>query len=273
VIEAFRRAFGPREKATLVVKVSRGRSHPEAFAQLEEAARSAGVILVDEVLSRARAYGFIEMCDCFVSLHRAEGFGLCLAEAMLMGKPAIGTNYSGNLAFMHPGNSLLVDYELTDIASDNPIYKAGNHWAEPSVEHAASQMRYCFEHRVAAAELGAKGRDEVKQKLSLKATALRMAEQLANVTAFTDAGIRPARLPVETARPPLKVLARHYVTELRSAGAPWWNRRGRTTRLLPAAYRSRECNYRAAPACSPATTARLCRLISGRGAKRFAHRR
>jgi hypothetical protein len=127
---------------------------------------------------------------------------------MLMGKPAIGTNYSGNLAFMHPGNSLFVDYELTEIASDNPIYKAGNRWAEPSIEHAASQMRYCFENRAAAAELGAKARDEVKQKLSLKAAGLRMTEQLANVSAFADAGVRPARLPVELARPPLKVLAR-----------------------------------------------------------------
>src|ERR1043166_2437031 len=79
VIDAFRAAFGSNEKATLVIKVSRGRSHPEQFAMLEEAARAAGVILIDEVLSRARAYGMIQMCDCFVSLHRAEGFGLCLA--------------------------------------------------------------------------------------------------------------------------------------------------------------------------------------------------
>lgn len=208
VIEAFRRAFGRHEKATLVIKVSRGRSHPQEFAQLEEAAREAGVILVDEVLSRARAYGFIEMCDCFVSLHRAEGFGLCLAEAMLMGKPAIATNYSGNLAFMHSGNSLLVDYELTEIAADNPIYPAGNHWAEPSIEHAAAQMRYCFDHRAAAAELGAKGHDEVKQKLSLKAAGQRMSEQLAHVTAFADAGIAPARSIAESPRPALKVLAR-----------------------------------------------------------------
>jgi glycosyltransferase involved in cell wall biosynthesis len=208
VIEAFRRAFGRGEKATLVIKVSRGRSHPQEFAQLEEAARDAGVILVDEVLSRARAYGFIEMCDCFVSLHRAEGFGLCLAEAMLMGKPAIATNYSGNLAFMHPENSLLVDYELTEIAADNPIYPAGNHWAEPSIEHAAAQMRYCFDHRAAAAELGARGRDEVKQKLSLKAAGQRMSEQLANVSAFADAGIAPDRSIAELPRPALKVVAR-----------------------------------------------------------------
>ena len=208
VIEAFRAAFRRSEKATLVIKVSRGRSHPEAFAQLEEAAREAGVILVDDVLSRARAYGFIEMCDCFVSLHRAEGFGLCLAEAMLLGKPVVATNYSGNLAFMHPGNSLLVDYTFAEIAADNPIYKQGNHWADPSVEHAAAHMRYCFDHRAEAAALGAKGCDEVKEKLSLKAAGERMAAQLADVAAFAAAEISRNVPAPEQTRPALKVLAR-----------------------------------------------------------------
>ncbi len=190
LIQAFRRAFRRSENATLVIKVSRGRSHPEDFAALEQAARDAGVIVVDEVLSRARAYGFMQMCDCFVSLHRAEGFGLCLAEAMLMGKPVIATNYSGNLAFMHPGNSLLVDYKLVGIADDNPIYKAGNHWAEPSVEHAASLMRSCYDNPARAATLGATGQAEAKQKLSLKAAGQRMAAQLAGVPAFANR--RPA---------------------------------------------------------------------------------
>jgi glycosyltransferase involved in cell wall biosynthesis len=208
VIEAFRAAFSRSEKATLVIKVSRGRSHPEAFSQLEDAAREAGVILVDEVLSRARAYGFIGMCDCFVSLHRAEGFGLCLAEAMLMGKPVVATNYSGNLAFMHPGNSLLVDYKFTEIAADNPIYKQGNHWAEPSVAHAAAQMRYCFDHRAEAAALGAKGREEAEEKLSLKAAGERMAAELADVAAFAAAQISRTPPATEQTRPALKVLAR-----------------------------------------------------------------
>ena len=183
-IEAFRTAFGRPDNATLVIKVSRGRSHPEDFSALEQAAHDAGVIIVDEVLSRARAYGFIQMCDCFVSLHRAEGFGLCLAEAMLMGKPVIATNYSGNLAFMHPGNSLLVDYTLAEIADDNPIYKAGNHWAEPSIEHAASLMRSCYDNPERAATLGATGQAEAREKLSLKAAGQRMAKQLAKVPAF-----------------------------------------------------------------------------------------
>jgi glycosyltransferase involved in cell wall biosynthesis len=184
LIKAFRAAFRPTDHASLVIKVSRGRSHPEAFAALEHAAREAGVIIVDEVLSRARAYGVIEMCDCFVSLHRAEGFGLCLAEAMLMGKPVIATNYSGNLAFMHPGNSLLVDYRLTDIADDNPIYEGGNHWANPSVEHAAALMRQCYDEPEEAQALGAIGQAEAREKLSLQAAGQRMAEQLAKVPAF-----------------------------------------------------------------------------------------
>lgn len=186
VIRAFRAAFSRSDKATLVIKVSRGRSHPAEFAALEEAAREAGVILVDEVLSRARAYGFTQMCDCFVSLHRAEGFGLCLAEAMLMGKPVIGTNYSGNLAFMHPGNSFLVDYTLADIPADNPIYKQGNHWADPSIEHAASLMRHCFDHRADAAALGAAAREEVRGKLSLRAAGQRMADALLTRTAHAS---------------------------------------------------------------------------------------
>ena len=147
--------------------------------------------VVDEVLSRARAFGFIQMCDCFVSLHRAEGFGLCLAEAMLMGKPVIATNYSGNLAFMHSGNSLLVDYTLAEIVEDNPIYKKGNHWAEPSIDHATELMRYCYNNPAEAAALGAVGQAEAKQKLSFKAAGQRMAEQLATVPAF--AGRQPVR--------------------------------------------------------------------------------
>jgi glycosyltransferase involved in cell wall biosynthesis len=195
LIEAFRAAFAWSDNVTLVIKVSRGRSHPEAFSALEQAALEAGVIVVDEVLSRARAYGFIQMCDCFVSLHRAEGFGLCLAEAMLMGKPVIATNYSGNLAFMHKGNSFLVDYTLAEIADDNPIYQAGNHWAEPSIDHAAALMRHCYDNPEQAAAVGALGQAEVRQKLSLKAAGQRMAEQLAKVPGF---GERPRSAPAES---------------------------------------------------------------------------
>lgn len=178
VIRAFRAAFRKDDKATLVIKVSRGSSDPEGLAALQAAAEGAGVILIDEVLSRGQSYGLINMCDCFVSLHRAEGFGLCLAEAMLMAKPVIATNYSGNLAFMDDGNSLLVDYTMKETLPGNPIYKEGNHWADPCEQHAATHMRYCYENRDAAAVLGRKGQREASVKLSLQAAGSRMLQQL-----------------------------------------------------------------------------------------------
>jgi len=178
VIRAFRAAFRRDDKVTLVIKVSRGSSDLEGLAALQTAATEAGVLLIDEVLSRAQSYGLIQMCDCFVSLHRAEGFGLCLAEAMLMAKPVIATNYSGNLAFMNSGNSLLVNYTLKETSPGNPIYKEGNHWADPCEEHAAAHMRSCYENRDEAEAFGRKGQADTEVTLSLQAAGDRMVEQL-----------------------------------------------------------------------------------------------
>ena len=81
-------------------------------------------------------------CDCYVSLHRSEGFGLTMAEAMAIGKPVIATGYSGNLDFMNAENSYLVDYELGRVGPDCEIYPPeGDVGASPSVEHAAELMR------------------------------------------------------------------------------------------------------------------------------------
>jgi glycosyltransferase involved in cell wall biosynthesis len=183
VISAFRSAFPNPEDVTLIIKVSRGRWNREGLAELENASRTPGVVLIDRVISHSQILGLIEMCDCFVSLHRSEGFGLCLAEAMLLGKPVVATNYSGNLSFMHSRNSLLVDYTLTEIIDDNPVYAKGNRWAEPSIEHAASCLRWCYDHPAEAAALGAIGQAEARDKFSLEAAGRRMAARLADCAA------------------------------------------------------------------------------------------
>jgi hypothetical protein len=87
---------------------------------------------------------------------------------------------------MHPGNSLLVDYTLTEIPNDNPIYKGGNHWADPSIEHAATLMRQCYDDPAHASALAVVGQAEAREKLSLKAAGQRMAEQLERVPAFAS---------------------------------------------------------------------------------------
>jgi len=181
ISRAFRRVFSPKEKVALVIKVTRGDADLASLEILREAARSDGVTIIEELVSRSEALGYIEMCDCFISLHRSEGFGLPLAEAMLLGKPVIATNYSGNLSFMTPENSWLVDYKLKEITGSGPIYTQGNRWADPSEEHAAKLMHDVFECREEAAAKAKRAQSELKTKLSLQAAGERMVDRLKEI--------------------------------------------------------------------------------------------
>lgn len=181
LIRAFRRAFSRRDKAVLLIKTTRATADPERWAALKAASREHDILLIDDLGSRARAYGYIQTCDAFVSLHRAEGFGLGLAEAMLVGKPVIATNYSGNLSFMMPETTHLIDYDLIPIQKSGPIYKAGYRWANPSEEHAAELMRRVFRDRDAALAKAAIARKEISSQLSLKAAGNRIKSRLEEI--------------------------------------------------------------------------------------------
>jgi glycosyltransferase involved in cell wall biosynthesis len=91
--------------------------------------------------TRPEINALLAVIDCYVSLHRSEGFGLGPAEAMCLGKPTIVTNYSGSTDYMTATNCKPVDYELVEIEEDYGPYKAGLHWAEPDIEQAAAAMR------------------------------------------------------------------------------------------------------------------------------------
>src|SRR5207249_11274978 len=115
------------------------------WRDLRAACAANGVRLIAESLPRPRLLALMSAADTYVSLHRSEGFGLTVAESMLLGKPTIATGYSGNLDFMTPHNSYLVRYDRATIADDIPPYPKGCVWAEPSAEHAAELMRRVFE--------------------------------------------------------------------------------------------------------------------------------
>lgn len=167
VVEAFRRAFRPGSGPTLVLKSING---DRWLAQLEElrAARAgrSDIRVVDGYLSAGENAGLMGSCDCYVSLHRSEGFGLTMAEAMAYGKPVIATGYSGNLMFMTDETSYLVPYELTPIPDTAEPYPAGGVWADPDVDWAAERMRRVFEQRDEAEELGRRARSHVADRLS-----------------------------------------------------------------------------------------------------------
>jgi glycosyltransferase involved in cell wall biosynthesis len=183
VFRAFQRAFRENDKATLLIKTTGGDIFSTDLKLLRKTIRGPNVILLDKLMTRAQAYGLIAMADCFVSLHRSEGFGLGLAEAMLMAKPVIATGYSGNLDFMNRNNSLLVDYELVEIKEDRPIYTRGNVWAEPSIEQAAAYMRDIYERRDDARARALRGQVETRSLLSLEAAGQRMRARLEQIVA------------------------------------------------------------------------------------------
>lgn len=180
---AFQKAFRENDKATLLIKTSGGDIHGRDLLELCQTIRGPNVILLDQLMSRAQAYGLIDMADCFVSLHRSEGFGLGLAEAMLLGKPVIATRYSGNLDYMNSDNSLLVDYEMVEITEDRPIYTRGNFWAEPSLSHAAACMREVYEDPDKARARAQRAQPEIQRLLSLSSAGQRMRTRLEQIIA------------------------------------------------------------------------------------------
>jgi glycosyltransferase involved in cell wall biosynthesis len=179
-VEAFRRAFPNAESTALLVKTSHAAAHPHEYAALQEQLRDLpGVYLTDRMLSRGQVNGLLAACDGVVSLHRSEGFGLILAEAMYLGKPVVATGWSGNMDFMNGGNSCPVDYELVTLDETHLYYEAGEQWAEPDVDHAAHLMRRVAEDREYRARLGAQARNTMRSRFSPEAAGLRYRRRLA----------------------------------------------------------------------------------------------
>jgi glycosyltransferase involved in cell wall biosynthesis len=183
LIEAFRRAFAPGEGAQLLIKTINGPLRPLSEEEVLWAADGREDIhVVDRSLSGAELDGMMAACDCYVSLHRAEGFGLTLAEAMAIGKPAIATGYSGNVDFMNDENSYLVDFTIGRVGPECEIYPPEGEWADPSVDHAAQLMREVYSDREEASRRGARAAEDIARTLSPEATGaamLRRLEQLA----------------------------------------------------------------------------------------------
>jgi glycosyltransferase involved in cell wall biosynthesis len=184
LIEAFRRAFEPGEGPQLLIKTINAPLRPLAEEEVLWAAHGRPDIhVIDRSLSGGELDGLMAACDCYVSLHRAEGFGLTMAEAMAIGKPVIATGYSGNVDFMNAGNSYLIDYAIGRVGPDCEIYPPEGEWADPSVEHAAQLMRRVVEDPAGAGEIGARARADIARTLSPAATGAAIRSRLQELSA------------------------------------------------------------------------------------------
>jgi glycosyltransferase involved in cell wall biosynthesis len=179
VVEAFKMAFGENDRAVLFLKSAHADHNPLAFEAVRRAVSKAkNIKLVDRVLSREEINALLANCDCYVSLHRSEGFGLPIAESMRLAKPVIVTGYSGNMDFTTPQNSFLVDYRLSTINEDYGPYRKGCVWAEPDLKQAAELMRDVYENMEKAREFGRRAKQDIVELLSPRGIGQQIAQRL-----------------------------------------------------------------------------------------------
>ena len=171
VIQAFQRAFPIQNSShpavQLLIKASSAEQFPEQAAALKALAKGDPRIRwVEALLPQNQLDALYDQADAVVSLHRAEGFGLTLAEAMAQAIPVIATGYSGNLDFMPPGSAELIPWTPCRIQRTSGDYRAGAVWADPDLEAAAAAMRRLATDPVAAAQLGLRGQATAQERLS-----------------------------------------------------------------------------------------------------------
>lgn len=184
VVCAFQQAFpAEREDVRLLLKTSNGRMHPDAMRELLDlVSGDTRITLRDEVIDRAHMRALQRCCDAYVSLHRAEGFGLGLAECMALGKPVIATGWSGNMEFMTPDSACLVDYDLVPVAGRYPESE-GAQWADPRIDGAVVAMRALADDPGYAHTLGNAAKRQILASLSQDQAAHILVEKIAAVHA------------------------------------------------------------------------------------------
>jgi glycosyltransferase involved in cell wall biosynthesis len=182
LIEAYRRAFGPECQDTcLVLKAFRLYQRPHYRKQVEQAVASVSGILLDRQMDRREMDGLYDACDAYVSLHRSEGFGMTIAEAMSLGKPVVATAYSGNMDFMSVDNSYPVRFRLMELERSYGPYQEGSVWADPDLDHAAALMRRVFEEREEAVGKGRRAAADIRSLYGDRAIARRIIERLTHI--------------------------------------------------------------------------------------------
>lgn len=189
-IAAFRQAFADCTRGVrLLVKSTNGARFPDRLEALERSrADDPRIEIRDGFLARAEMFGLQNAVDCFVSLHRSEGFGLGLAESMFLGKPVIATAYSGNLDFMDQSNSLLVDYRMIRLRDGDYPYWQGQQWADPAVAHAARLMRQLFDNRDLGRRIGTNAAASIRRKYSLAKCGAALSARLGEIDQHQSRG-------------------------------------------------------------------------------------
>lgn len=130
----------------LVLKLNNSHHNKDLLNRLYQEIQSIKdyIIILDKTMTDIETKSLIRNCDCYLSLHRSEGWGRSQAEAMVMKIPVIATNYSGNEEFMSTANSFPVNYHLINLVEGEYPFASGQKWAQPDIDHAVLLMHKVF---------------------------------------------------------------------------------------------------------------------------------
>lgn len=180
LLAAYRKAKARfhREVGLVVKMINTKTDHPLLTEMRAAAAADPSIHLIERYLDRPDLNALFNRVDCYISLHRSEGFGLTLAESMYLGKPVIGTGWSSTTDFMDPWNSFPVRYDLVQLAQDYGPYQKGQWWAEPDTDDAADQMVRVVNDPAEAARRAERGQRLIRTAYSAEAIGHRIRARL-----------------------------------------------------------------------------------------------
>lgn len=191
LLEAYWREFEMDEGVSLTLKTYLDNFTPAKKQEINNMIRMikkklnlkrfAPVYLYRNLMDRHQVYRFHKTFDCFVSAHRGEGWGVPQMEAMLMKKPIISTNCGGIHEYLTDGqDALLVPYTMIPVENSRNVqwYTPDQKWADIHIDKLREAMRFCFDNREKATEIGINGNNTVNSKFSLKAVGMKMQDRL-----------------------------------------------------------------------------------------------
>jgi len=183
-VRAFRKAFAGNRDVGLVIKAISLNRDFEGWREVEaEIGGDTRVSVIDKTLDRPSLTQLMASCDAYVSLHRSEGFGRIIAEAMLLGIPTVTTNFSGNTEFCTAQTSYLVNGPLISLKKGEYLFAEGQHWCDPDVDEAARQMQHLFEDRSHTAHMVAAARQNIQTNFSARTAGLAYQARLCELRA------------------------------------------------------------------------------------------
>lgn len=168
-LEAFKAAFGKDDdKVGLVIKINEMEDSSEISGIKAFFDGYKNIYFITENMSKIEVNSLVKAVDVLVSLHRAEGFGLGMAEAMLVGTPTIATNWSANTEFMNSDVACMVNYELIEIKEDYGLFKKGYRWADADINQASEYMKKLYQDRKFGKDMADKAKNFIEEKLSME---------------------------------------------------------------------------------------------------------